>query len=199
MPRIFVAIPVAPTVRSALGQLRAHKAPALRWVAEHQYHITLKFLGDVDENDVAAVHEAVEQAVATAMPARPARIVDEAAADPSADGLLLVARGVGAFPNPRRARVIWAGVSGDVGPLRRVQAAVNEQLGLRGFEADDRPFSPHITVARARQPLPLPKVLEAYAEHDFGRWRAEHIEVVESVLTPSGPHYTVRSRIPLVP
>ena len=199
MPRIFVAIPVAPTGRGGLGQLGAHKAPALRWVAEHQYHITLKFLGDVDENDVAAVHEAVEQAVATAMPARPARIVDEAAADPSADGLLLVARGVGAFPNPRRARVIWAGVAGDVVPLRRVQAAVNEQLGLRGFEADDRPFSPHITVARARQPLPLPKVLEAYAEHDFGRWRAEHIVVVESVLTPSGPHYTVRSRIPLVP
>ncbi len=83
--------------------------------------------------------------------------------------------------------------------MRHVQAAVNEQLGLRGFEADDRPFSPHITVAHARQPLPLPKVLEAYAEHDFGRWRAEHIEVVESVLTPSGPHYTVRSRIPLVP
>ena len=55
MPRIFVAVPVATPVRAALSRLRRHPAPGLRWVAEHQFHITLKFLGDTSEADVETV------------------------------------------------------------------------------------------------------------------------------------------------
>lgn len=188
MPRIFVALPVAQPVRAAIGQLRRCAVPQLRWVAEHQYHVTLRFLGDLAETEVDFVHAAVGQAVAEAWPG-------ESAAGAADDGgLNLVARGLGAFPNPARARVVWVGLAGDVPALRRLQAAVARRLQGLGHQ-EERPFSPHITVARSREPIPLPQPLRGYEGYEFGRWRADAVEIIESVLTPSGPVYTVRSRV----
>lgn len=195
MPRIFVAIPVAGPVRAALGRLRRHPAPALRWVAEHQYHITLKFLGDVDEAGVAAVHEAVAQAVAATPLPRRHDSTGAGAEGVHAAGLHLVARGIGAFPSPRRARVVWAGVAGEAEALVRLQAAVADRLSFLPVDADEKPFTPHITVARSRRPGPLPAALQTYADHEFGRWRADAVEVVESRLQPTGPRYIVRHRV----
>lgn len=189
MPRIFVAVPVEESVRAAIAGLRAVPAPQLRWVAEHQYHITLRFLGEIREADVDAVETAVRKAISETFPA--------AGGDgPSPAGLELVARGVGAFPSPNLARVVWVGVEGDVAALKRLQEAVARRLHGLG-EPEDRPFSPHITVARARQPSPLPDALRRFEGHEFGRWNADAAEIIESVLTPAGPIYTVRGRVPL--
>src|SRR5690606_41698407 len=111
MPRIFVAVPVEESVRANIAGLRAVPAPQLRWVAEHQYHITLRFLGEIREADVDAVETAVREAISETFPA--------AGGDgPSPAGLELVARGVGAFPSPNLARVVWVGVEGAVAALR---------------------------------------------------------------------------------
>lgn len=180
MPRIFVAIPVHDKVRAAISALPRHGTPLWRWVAKHQYHITLKFLGEISETDVAEVRSAVEEAAA-----RHRR------------GIHLIAKDIGAFPNVSRARIVWVGVGGEVNVLRSVQADIEEQLADRGFNRDERPFVPHITIARSRSHHPLPPSLQAYAEHDFGRWRADIIEIVESQLTASGPRYIIHHEIPL--
>lgn len=188
MPRIFIAVPVDSNVRAALADLPRHDSPTLRWVAEHQYHITLKFLGDIGEPDLEVVRSAVEQSViraSTGEDDRHRRCVE------------LTAKGVGAFPHVKRARIVWVGVGGDVNNLRKLQADIDTRLADVGFEAETRRFTPHITIARARHPEPLPASLSAYEDHDFGRWQVDHIEIIESQLSPSGPRYTVRHEIPL--
>ena len=190
MPRIFVAVPVAAPVRAALSRLRRHPAPGLRWVAEHQFHITLKFLGDTSEADVETVRRAAERAALSESAAG-------ASSPPGPSGLELAARSVGAFPNARSVRVVWAGVTGDTARLSGLQRALDEYLTLAGFEPEARPFKPHITIARARRPEPLPEALRQYADCEFGRWRADAVEIVESRLTPAGPIYTVRHRVPI--
>lgn len=181
MPRIFVSVPVAAPVRSAMSGLRRHHVSSLRWVAEHQYHITLKFLGEIPEPHVQLVRSAVEQAAAAVGDGR----------------IRLSARGVGAFPDVRRARIVWVGVSGEADRLRTVQRAVEERLTAAGFAPDGRRFTPHITVARARQPVSLPPELVTYESHVFGAWEVDGIDIIESRLTPTGPHYTVRHHVPL--
>src|SRR5690606_21902040 len=88
VPRLFIAVPVAPAVRAAIAALPREGTVSFRWVAPEQYHITLKFLGDVDEADVETVHEGVEEAAA----AGPVRAFS------------LAAQGIGAFPNSRQPR-----------------------------------------------------------------------------------------------
>lgn len=180
MPRIFIAIPLAVSVRAALGEVRQRNDNNFRWVAENQYHITLRFLGEVTEAELDRVQAAVRQAVVGWQ-----------------ERMNLSVRGLGAFPNVRRARILWAGVEGDAAALKRLHARVEAQLVGHGFASEERPFRPHITLARLRTPGPLPAYLERYREHTFGNWRVERIHVIESELSPAGPRYTVRLNVPV--
>lgn len=192
LSRIFISIPVADQVRDALSRLAdavRDEAPTLRWVRPDQYHITLKFLGEIPAHRVADVVEAVQ---ATARQYEPLR---------------LRARGIGAFPDVRRARVVWAGISADAGaqveggaparqPLSAVHTTLDGELATRGFPREGRSFTAHLTIARTRHVEALPKVLRPYAAHDFGGWEAERMEIVESELSPSGPHHRALHSIP---
>lgn len=229
MPRVFVAIPVPPAVRSALASLPRDDRQRWRWVREEQFHITLKFLGDIAESQVVTVAEAVSAALrgrgaggshpdvggsdpgvgdshpgvgrshpdaGGSDPGMGRTHADVSGSHPGVGALNLAARGVGAFPDPQRARVLWAGVAGEVDKLRRVQAQIEAELAHRGFPRDRRRFSPHITLARARREgHSLPDSLQAYREHEFGGWTCEAIQIIESRLEPSGPRYIVRHEI----
>lgn len=192
-PRIFIALAVGDEVRRRLSTfvdgVRAGGSPGVgsfRWVAEHQYHITLKFLGEIARDKVESVCDGVE-AAAVAF---------------SSDGggrrlgrLRLRAQTLGAFPDERRTRVLWVGVKGDERPLVDLQRRVDAQLRLRGFASDRRPFRPHITIARARHVRPLPEVFAPYMENMFGLWEVDRMQVIESELLPTGPRYTVLKEI----
>lgn len=183
MPRIFIAVPVSDGVRFALSELAMEAprdAPALRWVAPHQYHITLKFLGDITEHDVERVREATERAVVG-----------------RSEPFRLRARGLGAFPDVRRARTIWVGVAGDSRRLHDIRKNIDTQLAARGSPREQRPFQPHITIARSRNAEPLSPLLQRYAEHDFGSWSVDRIDMIESQLSATGPRYVVRHEIML--
>lgn len=213
MPRVFIAIPLSPAVRSTLAALPREDRRSWRWVGEEQFHITLKFLGEITETEVATAAEAVGEAVAaTANGDRDATGRRDSTATPNAapgrGGIALSARGIGAFPNVQRARVLWAGLAGEVDELRRVQAEIEARLARRGFPRDRRGFRPHITLARARGGRPgtarleeaWPSVPDSLLEHrdrSFGSWTVTSIQVVESVLEPTGPKYIVRHEIPL--
>jgi 2'-5' RNA ligase len=137
--RLFFAIELHESLRVALDHAMAPlrvAEPELAWVHADKLHLTMKFLGDVAERDA-------ERLVAAA---------DSVASRHRAFEMTL--GGVGAFPNFRRARVVWIGVESDP-RLELLHHDLELACDEAGFEVEGRPFRPHITLARVRSPLPL--------------------------------------------
>jgi len=179
--RLFVAASPPDAVRRRIGALvealRAAAGPAaagLRFAPLENVHATLQFLGAVPEERVAGVAAAVSAAASSAHP------------------LALEVRGAGGFPTARRPRVVWLGLAGDVAPLAALAAELGRRLGPLGFPPEDRPFSPHLTIARARHPRGasgLGAALASLAAAEPVPWRVGALVLVESRLGPRGPRY----------
>jgi 2'-5' RNA ligase len=190
MLRLFIAIAVPAAVREALAQAQRRlesAGVALRWVRPEGIHLTLAFLGNVAEERVAALEEAMTAAAGRSAP------------------LNLAAVGLGRFPPRGAPRVLWAGLGGEVDALRRVQRDLDAGLRDAGFDLEDRAFRPHVTLGRAPQrPLhglshTLDAALDAesHRPNQFGRWRAEEIVLMRSQLRPTGSIYTALATAPL--
>lgn len=167
MLRLFVALPVPADAAERLASLRA-ELPGARWLARENYHLTLRFLGDVDEAAVPVLTEALARVTM-----RPLRVELDA---------------VGVFPSLRRPRVFVArGAAGLA--LERLQARVERAVVEAGFEPDARPFRPHVTLARLRRPDRA--ALAAYLEAHSLRlgWRARSFALYESRLGAGGARY----------
>jgi RNA 2',3'-cyclic 3'-phosphodiesterase len=188
--RLFVALDPDEAVRAgvaaAIASLRLAAGPAgrqLRFGDPATVHLTLRFLGDVAEARVESVAAAVAAAAAESRP------------------LSLEVRGAGAFPSPRRARVAWLGLGGDLAPLAALAAGLDRHLAPLGFAAESRPFTPHLTVARARAPggaHGLAASLEAAsAALAPVPWRAEALTLFESHLERAGARHLPLLRAPL--
>jgi 2'-5' RNA ligase len=187
--RLFVALDPPEPVRRRLAALgvdlrraASRAADAVRWVPPENVHLTLQFLGAVPEERVADVEAAVRAAASVARP------------------LSLEVRGAGGFPNARRPRVVWAGLGGDVAPLAALARDLGRRLAPLGFAPEERPFSPHLTLGRARDGRGAPGLAGALAraaEADGTPWRVAEVVLVESHLSPGGPRYEVVARAPL--
>jgi 2'-5' RNA ligase len=184
--RTFVALSLPDPVARELGRwidrLRA-RLPSIRWVDPARIHLTLAFLGDVPDRALPEVAAAVS------------------AAARRAPAMTLEVSGLGAFPDPRRARVVWAGVGGPGREaLARLQADLAATLADVGFPGPARePFTPHLTLGRARAPRGVDLTTARAAAADF---RATQFDVTEiftcaSELRPEGPRYTRLARDPL--
>lgn len=176
--RAFIAIHLPDDVKEYLGNLTdklAETVPprTVRWVRPDRMHLTLRFLGDTDVALLPALERALD---ATAAQHRP---------------FTLQLNGFGCFPNCRRPRVLWAGVDGDLAQAAGVKAALDTALAPLGWEEEDRPFRPHLTLGRVNDARQLasqkwPVAIESLAIP------AQAIHLIESELTPQGPIYTVR-------
>lgn len=187
--RLFVALdppePVRRRIAAAVAALRrsaGHAADEVRWTAVETLHLTVQFLGAVPEERIPEIDGAVRAAAAASRP------------------LQLELRGAGGFPNARRPRVVWLGLAGEVAPL----AALAEDLGRRltplGFQPEARPFSPHLTVGRARDGRGAGGLGGALAEAAQGEgigWRAAELVLFESHLEPGGARHEALLRAPL--
>ena len=154
----------------------------MSWVAAENLHVTLKFLGGIDEAGVPPVIDALGAAVR-----RHARFAIEVG-------------GLGAFPSASRARVLWAGVVGGDGALRALAATVETALAALGFPREERPFSPHITLGRVREPRRAPELadgLTAGATRRFGRVDVAQVTLMRSDLSSRGARYTPLAGLPL--
>jgi 2'-5' RNA ligase len=178
--RVFVCveIPEPESAKLVRAQSLLPDVPCIRPVRQDQMHITLSFLGDV----TAAGIESVDQAVAQAACSVPSFRVSLA--------------GLGAFPKPDRARVVWAGITEGHDDMRRLQKAVAFQLETRGFDRERAPWLPHVTLARIR-PDAGPSDLSAIEHVIAGSFpnrdssfMAGGITVMRSVLVPSGSTYS---------
>ena len=175
--RLFFAIELGEAVldllEEAMVPLRS-EAPELAWVPRDKRHLTLKFLGDVDEAAVSMLSEAADRAAARHGP------------------LEMHVREVGAFPNFRRARVVWIGVEQEP-RLELLHHDLELACADEGFEVEGRPFRPHITLARVRAPLPAER-LRALARTarrvcTKANVLVERITLFESTLAPTGARY----------
>jgi 2'-5' RNA ligase len=181
--RLFVAIDPAPAVRERIArELEALRPLArARWVNPDAMHVTLAFLGSVDGDLVPAFTEVLRGVGGRHAP------------------LDVSFAGAGAFGG-RKPRVVWIGVKGDVERLAEIQRDVVNALVPLGHEAEDRLFSAHLTLARARDPRGDPTLIACAAairDIDFGPTRVEEIVLYRSDLSPKGPRYTALARLPL--
>jgi 2'-5' RNA ligase len=149
--RLFVAVEIPQEVKTTLeGFLKPLRATAkLSWSRLDNLHITTQFIGDWPEARLDEIKRAL-----AGVPARSA--ID------------IRVKGIGWFPNERRPRVFWAGIDGDDG-LRALARDTQEAIAKAGAPLEERAFTPHLTLARIREPVPLGALREAIQSSPFAR------------------------------
>ncbi|HEY6268898.1 MAG TPA: RNA 2',3'-cyclic phosphodiesterase [Candidatus Acidoferrum sp.] len=174
--RLFVALEIPSTVRKNLAELvnslRA-VSPQTRWVRPENLHVTLKFIGEVPETQLASIRTALAQVRSD----RP---------------VTLDFGGLGFFPNERHPRVFWAGIEASPN-LKTLAADIEKATETLSIAREQRPFSPHLTLARFEPPrLPdqLRTAIQENAGREFGSLRTHQFHLIESKLKPSGAEYT---------
>jgi 2'-5' RNA ligase len=174
--RTFIAIDLEPEVKTALQSLiltlKATGAD-VRWTQPGGLHLTLKFLGEVDEGQAAAVK----------------KVVAEVAARHSAFPLRL--EGTGAFPGDRNPRVLWAGFSA-APELLALHDELDGELEGEGFACDNRAFHPHLTLGRVKGSDRVRNALlelEKHQQETFGNMTVRKLTLFESRLRPDGAEY----------
>ena len=181
--RLFIAIELPDAAREALSTLQkrlqaADTARVIRWSSIDGIHLTLKFLGDVPPDRVPEITAGLTAATAGHTP------------------FDLTVAGVGCFPTLRKPRVVWAGSGGNSAALHALRDAVEQHIAPLGYPTDERPFSPHFTLGRARQEAASSALATFGAQ--IGKlevgtlysWRVDDLSLMRSDLKPSGAVYT---------
>lgn len=183
MTRTFIALDLSETAREALQrEIRrlASALPDVRFVDPDSLHLTLAFLGELDDEALARTITLADEV------ARPARPFE------------LALSGLGVFGPPSAPKVIWAGVGGDMRALHGLQRRLADALETQGFPREARPFSPHLTLARLKRPLDdaaytrLRAALAGPAPRTT-RWPVSELRVMRSELATDGARYTALS------
>jgi 2'-5' RNA ligase len=175
--RCFVAVEIPEPIQVLLKPVQTHLQPQIHkasWTKPGNFHLTLKFLGDVCPEAINDVSEALQRVTDTHPP------------------FSIAFGGVGAFPNLARPRVIWMGVKQGAPTVSRLAKAVNLELAPLGFSTDNR-FHPHLTLARLRTAMnlePLKNILRKYDTIDGGSMHVNEIVLMQSQLHPNGAVYT---------
>jgi RNA 2',3'-cyclic 3'-phosphodiesterase len=181
--RTFVALELSPPLKAGilrLAETLRRKGVHASWARDETLHLTLKFVGDVEEADVPDLIEAVRRAASRCRP------------------FAFETRGVGAFPSPRRPRVVWVGVV-PIDALFDLQGELELELAALGVPCEERRWSPHITVGRIRDTqgsTDLETTLAALRcpEETVA---VSDVLVMKSVLSPSGAIHEPIARVPL--
>ncbi len=146
----------------------------LRLIKPENIHITLRFLGDISITQVDDIHQEMEKI--------------------SFVPFDIEIKGLGAFPNMRRIRVIWAGIHRGIDELRGIFYQLESGLRNLGFKPDPKGFSPHLTIARVksgRNRDQLTRLIREFEDYEFGLVKAQCLRLKRSVLTSQGPIYSV--------
>lgn len=169
--RLFVAIPVPEFARYRLARLQ-EDLPQLRWTEEKNIHLTLKFIGDVDPQQIKAIKARL----------RTVRVKP----------FLLSVFGVGVFPERGNPAVVWAGLGSAHPHLFQLHKQIDDALFAFGIEPDRRVYRPHITLSRCKGIVcdSLRPFLRKFADLETGPFRVQHFQLCSSHLTPQGPEYS---------
>jgi 2'-5' RNA ligase len=183
--RAFIAISLSSDLKAKLADLQRefrHLAVDAAWVREAGFHLTLKFLGEIEPQQIAPINACMIEAVHGHQP------------------FTIALSGVGLFPDESHPRVLWVGIQDDEGHLTRLQRTLEASLSRQGFRPEERPFTPHLTLARLKRVARRAELLACVNRHRgtrVGELAVECLELFESQLHPSGARYLSVKSVPL--
>ena len=185
MIRAFLAIELPEALRVGLAQVQEELKRSradVRWVPVGNIHLTLKFFGNVPEDEIGPLAQAAREAAAETAP------------------LQLQATSTGAFPSPNAPRVVWLGLGGDMVPLTQLFYRLEKAFATLGYLPEGRAFNPHLTIGRVKSPAnrdKLARLLVKLPTVDWPPFEVKELILFQSVLSPQGSKYTALKVIPL--
>jgi RNA 2',3'-cyclic 3'-phosphodiesterase len=185
--RLFIGVQINSSLQSDLKQVfvklkqiaQTHDYN-IRWSPEENWHITLQFLGNTEEALIPKLYDAIDEV---------ARVYKS---------FKVRASGVSGFPEERRARVIYAGVS-RTQELLNLQTSIEEATLPLGFKPEDREYSPHITLGRLRSAGSISDLISPFVRKKFSDFKLTELTLFESTLRGTFPHYEPLHRVKLQP
>ncbi|RQH00765.1 RNA 2',3'-cyclic phosphodiesterase [Natrarchaeobius oligotrophus] len=183
--RLFVSVDLPDDLAEPFADLQAEfdEAAGLNFTDPEQAHLTVKFLGEVDEDRLPALERELAAAV------------DDAGVDP----FTVRYGGLGVFPNLEYITVVWVGTETGGDELARLHEAIEARTTAMGFDAEDHDFTPHVTLARMEHAggKELVRKLVREREPTVGEMRVTDVHLTESTLTSDGPEYSTVTRFSL--
>jgi 2'-5' RNA ligase len=185
MIRAFLAIELPDALRPGLAQVQEELKRSradVRWVAVNNIHLTLKFFGNVPDEEIDTLALAAREAAAETAP------------------LQLQATVAGAFPSPNAPRVVWLGLGGDLVPLTQLFYRLEKAFAALGYPPETRAFNPHLTLGRVKSPANREKLARLLAQMpplDWPPFTVKELILFQSVLSPKGSKYSPLKVIPL--
>jgi RNA 2',3'-cyclic 3'-phosphodiesterase len=182
--RTFIAIEIPSEIKSALAALQTELRRAgadVSWTKPENLHLTLNFLGEVDEKRIVEVEQACVSSAAEFQP------------------FTLSLNDTGVFPNARQPRVLWAGLSGEVENVVAIRNRIGERLALIGFKPEEKKFHSHLTIGRLKSNKKARELLalaEAYQLPALS-FVVTEIVLMKSELRPAGSEYTPMAKVRL--
>lgn len=184
--RTFVAFELSEDVRQRISkflfQLRELEG-RVKWVAPDHVHLTLKFLGEIEEEKIQPIMNTLSGIAERFEPFE------------------VMVKGTGVFPDIKNPRVIWVGVIDQSGNLERIHRSIDQGMHTYGIPMEQRRFVPHITLGRVKDKAKVDRLLRTIEERkseEFGQWMIKALTLFKSQLRPEGPIYTHLGIFPLV-
>ena len=160
--RCFVAVPIPDEIRMALADVLSDTRFPGRFSSPQRWHITLRFLGEIDDITYERFLNAFEE-------------------EDLSDPFRVTMSGLGAFPGSKRAKVVWAGITDGTAHLEALSASAEEAAETAGLEPEDRPFRPHLTLSVLRPAQDVTGLLHSAPDFDLS-WKCDQVIVYESHL-----------------
>lgn len=182
--RAFISIDTSEVVRCVMLEVQSKLSQSgadVRWEPKEKFHATIKFLGNIGETLLAPVITTIEQSMK------------------SFSAFEVTYAHLGCFPSSKRPRVIWFGCENRDGTLTRIKGTLDDALQIYGFEKENRPFHPHITIGRVKSLQgikTLTPILESITFQPYSS-PCNEILLMKSVLKPHGSEYSVVQSFPL--
>ncbi len=185
MIRAFIAVDLPDALIEEVASLQTElkrTGADVKWVEARNLHLTLKFLGDIEETLVPTLEEALTGLVHPRTP------------------FMFHLEDLGAFPRVSHPRVVWVGIKNGQEDLMALASSVESALSRLGIPKEERPFSPHLTIGRVRSSDRLTPLVQKLQSASFkGKVPApvDHLTLYQSALSPQGPTYTPLAQFPL--
>jgi 2'-5' RNA ligase len=181
--RSFIAINIPDDIKSEIGEIihaMMKYGGDIKWVSALNLHITLKFLGAVEETALPEIQGSLRNTVSSYLP------------------FCIKIYGTGVFPNRKYPRVIWAGIE-DSEILKNLKRDIENAMTVHGYQKEDKDFSPHLTLGRVRSQKGIIATLlefDKFKVKDFGVTMVDRVNLMKSDLKPQGPEYSCLFQIP---
>lgn len=185
--RTFISIEIPEEIKNnienVVNDLKLALTP-IKWVDKKNLHMTLKFLGWVEDRKIDGLINSVTGLVG------------------GSGSVKLGFQGLGVFPDEKRPRVIWVGLSEGEERLRELADKIEDELAKQGYREEERGFSAHLTIGRVKEKInveALSSLIKENEKRKFGEFVAKHVSLMKSTLMRSGPVYEEVKQINLTP